>query len=54
MIHPALLTLSPKILAAGEGFSLEAWQIGAIAFAFIGVVLLVTGLLERWEVGLHV
>jgi hypothetical protein len=40
-------------LAAGEGFTLEAWQIGAIAFAFVGLVLVVTTLFERWEVGLH-
>lgn len=40
-------------LAASEGFSLEAWQIGAVAFAFVGVILIVTFLLERWTVGLH-
>ena len=41
------------ILVVGEGFTLDAWQIGAIAFAFVGVVLLVTTLFERWEVSLH-
>lgn len=53
MISPGLLAQPPIILVLAEGFSLEAWQIGAIAFAFVGVVLLVTTLLERWEVGLH-
>lgn len=41
------------IFAAQEGFSLEAWQIGAVAFAFVGIILIVTFLLERWGVGLH-
>lgn len=40
-------------LAATDGFSLEAWQIGAVAFAFVGFILIVTFLLERWGVGLH-
>jgi hypothetical protein len=42
--------LSP-LAATGEG--LAAWQIGLIAFAFIGYVLVVAALLERWEVRLH-
>ena len=50
---PALHAFDPTILVASEGFSLEAWQIGAVAFAFVGLVLIVTFLLERWEVGLH-
>ena len=41
------------ILAATDGFSLEAWQIGVVAFAFVGLILIVTFLLERWGVGLH-
>lgn len=45
--------VEPIILAASEGFALEAWQIGAVAFAFVGVILVVTYLLERWGVGLH-
>jgi len=44
---------SPPLLVAAEGFSLEAWQVGAVAFAFIGLILIVTFLLERWGVGLH-
>ncbi|MEF8771194.1 hypothetical protein [Halodesulfurarchaeum sp.] len=45
--------IEPIILASDGGFALEAWQIGAVAFAFVGVILLVTFLLERWGVGLH-
>lgn len=45
--------VEPIILAATDGFALEAWQIGAVAFAFVGLILIVTFLLERWGVGLH-
>ncbi|UWG48232.1 hypothetical protein HSRCO_1955 [Halanaeroarchaeum sp. HSR-CO] len=33
--------------------ALEAYEIGAIAFAFVGVILVVSYLLEKWGVGLH-
>lgn len=45
--------VEPIILSATDGFALEAWQIGAVAFAFVGLILIVTFLLERWGVGLH-
>lgn len=50
---PTSQATEPIILAASEGGALEAWQIGAVAFAFVGLILVVTFLLERWEVGLH-
>ena len=45
MLNTWLHPHSPPILVAAEGFSLEAWQIGAVAFAFIGLILIVTFLL---------
>lgn len=33
--------------------ALEAYEIGAVAFAFVGVILVVSYLLEKWGVGLH-
>ncbi|MFB6124451.1 MAG: hypothetical protein ABEJ59_00645 [Halanaeroarchaeum sp.] len=32
---------------------LEAWEIGVVAFVFVGVVVAVSYLLEKWGVGLH-
>lgn len=33
--------------------ALEAWEIGGVAFAFVGGILVVSYLLEKWGVGLH-
>lgn len=42
----------PPIL--GESFAaLEAYEIGAVAFVFVGFILGVSYLLEKWGVGLH-
>lgn len=43
--------LRPVVLATEAG--LESWEIGLVAFGFVGVVLLVGHLLEWWEVRLH-
>ncbi|MFB6081748.1 MAG: hypothetical protein ABEJ67_02895 [Halanaeroarchaeum sp.] len=32
---------------------LEAWEIGVVAFLFVGVILVVSYLLEKWGIGLH-
>lgn len=42
----------PPIL--GKAFAaLEAYEIGAVAFVFVGFLLGVSYLLEKWGVGLH-
>lgn len=33
--------------------ALEAWEIGIVAFLFVGLIVVVSYLLERWGVGLH-
>ncbi len=53
MTYTGLQTHEPIILAASEGMALEAWQIGAVAFGFVGFILMLTFLLERWGVSLH-
>ncbi|MGM0397618.1 MAG: hypothetical protein ACQEQY_01360 [Halobacteriota archaeon] len=41
-------------LIFGDVFAaLEAYEIGAIAFAFVGVILVLSYLLEKWGIGLH-
>ena len=42
----------PSILW-GSMAALEAYEIGGIAFAFVGFILVVSYLLEKWGVGLH-
>ena len=52
MVMPSTVAgLLVPLVEAGHG--LPAWQIGLVAFAFVGYVLLVAALLERWEVSLH-
>lgn len=50
---PEILTIDPTSVLAAGGTGLESWQIGLVAFGFVGVVLLVGSLVERWVVNLH-
>ncbi|MFW5918781.1 MAG: hypothetical protein ACOCSF_01115 [Halanaeroarchaeum sp.] len=45
--------LIPPIFGGYGLAALEAWEIGGIAFAFVGLILVVSYLLEKWGVGLH-
>lgn len=40
-------------LVAAEGAHLEAWEIGVVAFAFVGYILVIAAILEQWEERLH-
>lgn len=40
-------------LAAETGWHLAAWEIGIVAFAFVGYILIVAAILERLEERMH-
>ena len=53
MLHTILVAMGAHILRGALLAELEAWEIGVVAFAFVGVILIVSYLVEKWGVGLH-
>lgn len=43
----------PNVLWDHVFAALEAWEIGVVAFVFVGVIVGVSYVLEKWGVGLH-
>ena len=53
MLGTIQTVIDPTIFRAMLMAELEAWEIGIVAFAFVGVILVISYLIEKWGVGLH-
>lgn len=53
MLEASLFTGLLMPLQVSGGGELASWQIALVAFAFVGYVLIVAAIVERWEVRLH-